>query len=58
MFLGKQVHDALEVFYRHRQLGVDLPIETVLRRISDRWESATEAEGMQFDSLDAEAKTR
>ena len=30
LFLGTRVHDALEMFYRHRQLGVGLSVETAV----------------------------
>ncbi len=54
MFLGTRVHDALELFYRHRQLGVPLPMEAAVQRIADTWEEAIEADQMRFESVDAE----
>ena len=54
LFLGKQVHDALEVFYRHRHLGVSLPIEAAVQRVADHWEVAIEEQQMRFASVDAE----
>jgi putative RecB family exonuclease len=54
LFLGTRVHDALELFYRHRQLGVALPVEAALQRIADTWEEAVEADAMRFDSVAAE----
>jgi putative RecB family exonuclease len=52
LFLGKRVHDALEVFYRHRHLAVDFSVEAAARRITDSWDQAAELEAMQFKSLD------
>lgn len=50
LFLGKQVHAGLEVYYRHRQLGITLTTEEVVERISDRWEEAVAEEDVQFSS--------
>ena len=54
LFLGKRVHDALELFYRHRQLDAALPVEAVVQRIAATWEEAVEADCMQFASVAAE----
>ncbi len=54
LFLGKRVHDALELFYRHRQLDVPLSMEGPVQRIADTWEEAIEADEMRFDSVAAE----
>lgn len=54
LFLGKRVHDALELFYRHRQLDAALPVEAVIQLIADAWEEAVEADCMQFASVAAE----
>jgi hypothetical protein len=40
LFLGQRVHWRLQDYYRHRQLGITLPIEVILRRLSDSWEAA------------------
>lgn len=58
LFLGTRVHDALELFYRHRQLGAALPVEAAVTRIADTWEEAIEAEGMQFGSVAAELQLK
>lgn len=51
LFLGARVHDALEVFYRHRQLGaVDFGVEDAANRVVDSWDDAVETESMKFDS--------
>ena len=36
LFLGKACHSALEVFYRHRQLGITLDAEQVTSKLLDR----------------------
>ena len=56
LFIGKRVHDALEVFYRHRHLGVDISLESVVRRIADSWEQAAEPEAMYFESVQESVK--
>ena len=50
LFLGQRVHDGLEVFYRHRQLGIDLEPSDVSQRIVDAWDEAVVTEQMAFDS--------
>ena len=52
LFVGKQVHDSLEVFYRHRHLGcVDFGIEGAVKRVIDSWDQAADVESMHFDSV-------
>ena len=52
LFIGKRVHDALEVFYRHRHLGViDFGVAGAVQRVTDSWEQAVEAEAMKFNSV-------
>jgi len=58
LFLGKVVHAGLETYYRHRQLRVTLESEEVLSRMLDSWEQAADEEGMQFDSVEQEAKLK
>ena len=52
LFLGKRVHDALEQHYRHRQLGITLETDAVLKRITDSWDEAVAEEDMKFESTD------
>jgi hypothetical protein len=54
LFLGKVVHAGLEVFYRHRQLGVTLDPTDVCRRMLEAWGQTIDAENMTFDSAEAE----
>jgi len=59
LFVGKRVHDALEVFYRHRHLGiVDFGVEGAVKRIVESWEQAAELESMRFDSVQECAKLK
>ena len=52
LFIGKRTHDALEMFYRHRQLGVQLTAEQLTGRIGSTWDEAAAADGMTFESAD------
>ena len=54
LFLGKTVHAGLEVFYRHRQLGITLETEQVAARMLASWDQAIEDEGINFDAKDKE----
>jgi len=58
LFLGTRVHDALEMFYRHRQIGVELSVEAAVKRIADSWEAAVETESMTFESVAAELQLK
>jgi putative RecB family exonuclease len=56
LFLGKRVHHGLEIFYRHRQLGISLEPGDVVRRMNDSWDAALADEEMTFNSTaDAES---
>jgi putative RecB family exonuclease len=55
LFTGKQVHSSLEGVYRHRMLGVTLPVDDVLARIDETWEQAVAEEDMSFETTDQEA---
>lgn len=57
-FVGKTVHRALEIYYRHRQQGVRLPPEEVAARLLAQWEETANSEGVQWDSRSAEAAAR
>ena len=50
LFLGKAVHAGLEVFYRHRQLGMALATGELSRRLGDAWGQMVAEEGMKFES--------
>ena len=57
-FVGKVVHTALETHYRHRQLGLTMPVDSLLRQLIDRWEQSAAEEGVGFSSVAAEATCR
>ncbi len=50
LFLGKMVHFGLEIFYRHRQLGIDLDLDAIASRLHDAWAAAIEDDNISFDS--------
>mgnify|MGYP005843206797 FL=1 len=50
LFLGKAVHDGLEIVYRHRQLCADLPAAEIARRMLDGWGELVAKESMRFES--------
>lgn len=54
LFLGKVVHQGLEILYRHRQLCVDLSPEDMATRLLDGWDEAAEKESMRFESSEEE----
>ena len=54
LFLGKMVHHALEILYRHRQLCMELSAEDVASRMVEDWDETVEMEAMDFDSAEAE----
>ena len=58
LFIGKRTHDALEMFYRHRQLGVQLSAEQLTGRIGSTWDEAAAADGMTFESADDAAAAK
>ena len=50
LFTGKQVHSALEHHYRHRMLGVTLPVDDVLARADETWGQTVAEEEMSFET--------
>ena len=58
LFVGKACHAGLEVYYRHRQLGVTLGVDDVMRRMAESWAALVDEEKMDFDSTDDEAAMR
>ena len=51
LFLGKMVHFALELLYRHRQLGIELDLDAIASRLQDAWAEAREEDNVCFDSV-------
>jgi CRISPR/Cas system-associated exonuclease Cas4 (RecB family) len=58
LFVGKRTHDALEVFYRHRQLGIRLSEDELTQRIVDTWDEAAAADDMKFETAEDSAAAR
>jgi len=58
LFIGKLCHAGLEVFYRHRQLGVTLTTEDVSARLGTIWEEAIDQEGPPFENTAEAAKAK
>jgi CRISPR/Cas system-associated exonuclease Cas4 (RecB family) len=50
LFLGTAVHWALQVVYRHWQLGIALEAGDVAQRLKESWGSLLAERSMQFDS--------
>jgi putative RecB family exonuclease len=50
LFLGKAVHAGLEIFYRHRQLGIHLGPMEVEQRLRETWAALRAAEDPPFSS--------
>ena len=58
LFVGKACHAALEVYYRHRQLGVTLDADAVIQRTLESWAQLVDEEKMDFDSPESETAMR
>ena len=58
LFLGKRVHEGLEVYYRHRQLGMTLDPQDVTQQLLTRWAEAVAEDEMQFGSANEEASLK
>jgi putative RecB family exonuclease len=50
LFLGKVVHNCLETFYRHRQLGIALAAADLDRRLLASWGELIDEKRMRFDT--------
>ena len=58
LFLGGRVHAGLELWYRHRQLGITLDTADVTKSIEEGWGRAAEDDGMVFKDSDQEQTLR
>jgi hypothetical protein len=58
MFLGKQVHAALEWHYRNRQLDREVSAADVIAGLVNGWHQSAEEEDMRFPSPDEESSLR
>jgi len=56
VFLGKQVHAALECHYRNRQLDIVLTTDEVCQTLANGWSQAAAEEDVRFESLAAGAE--
>jgi putative RecB family exonuclease len=55
LFLGKVVHAALEVYYRHRQIGMTLSVEAMDRHLSRVWNDCLQREPIELASSENES---
>jgi CRISPR/Cas system-associated exonuclease Cas4 (RecB family) len=58
LFLGRQVHNGLEFYYRGRQVGEKMPAAEVQRHIVASWDEAVDVEEMRFNSPEEEHAVR
>ncbi len=58
LFLGKAVHSALELYYRHLQLGLVLTADDLSRQIAEKWGQAIDEQSMRFTSTADEQALR
>jgi RecB family exonuclease len=58
MFLGQRVHAGLELFYRHRQLGISLPAEAVTKRVDSSHEASVAEAKVEFNNAEEEENLR
>jgi len=55
LFVGKQVHSALELVYRHRMLGLALSTSDAVAHVLAVWDQAVTDEQLSFESTEHEA---
>jgi putative RecB family exonuclease len=59
LFLGRRVHAALEIYYRHRQMGRNLDAAGLSEHTKESWDQAAADEDVAFASVaEAEALKR
>ena len=58
LFLGQRVHHGLEIWYRHRQLGIPIDHEDLAEQMLAAWDQAVAEEGIQFASSADEQSLR
>jgi putative RecB family exonuclease len=54
LFVGSASHRALELYYRHRHLGITLEPGDVVRRLLESWSQLVDEENMKFGSVTEE----
>jgi len=57
-FVGKTVHKGLEIYYRHRQQNIRLPVEAIAELLLTQWEESVAMEGAQFSTTADEIAAR
>jgi RecB family exonuclease len=58
LFIGTRVHAGLERYYRHQQIGVTLPVDSVSDWMDRTWPTATAEAEMEFSSPEEEQKVK
>ena len=58
LFVGTQVHRALEHWYRHRLLGIPLEKQEVIAQLGEAWDEAVTGEDIQFKDLAEEHRLK
>ncbi len=58
LFTGKATHAALEIFYRHQQLGVTLDTSQVTAKLLESWAKLVDEEQITFESVEHEQSMR
>ena len=58
LFLGKQVHDGLNLYYLYRKINVTLACSDVIQHLTENWDEAAQRDRVVFQSLDEEAKLK
>jgi CRISPR/Cas system-associated exonuclease Cas4 (RecB family) len=58
LFIGKATHAGLEIFYRHRQLGVTLDTSQVTTKLLESWARLVDEEEISFQSVEQEQAMR
>jgi hypothetical protein len=58
LFVGKACHSALEVYYRHRQLGITLETGDVISKFLESWAGLVDQEEVTFADVAEEQAMR
>ena len=58
MFVGKQTIEALETWYRHRQIGIPITVADVLSRLEAGWGEQVAEEDVKFEDANEERTCR
>ena len=58
LFLGRQVHRVLELYYRYRKRGVRLYPEFVVAHVRKHWSDGAREDGVEFESAEKEQEAQ